>query len=297
MRELPSQFAPIDPIMISHPPRQCSRLIRAAVIGVCILAPVFPGFADTELTFGQLQEDKQSVSTQRIRIKGERLSIDGGTDLPYMIYYGRYERAYVIDHEKKQYFSLDLDKVTRIVDNLAASRLQALADMEKKLETLPDAQRPQFEKMVEKLREETVQMEIAPERKAEFKSTGDMVSLGGHDTEVVESFVLGKKTATYYVVPRAALGISDADYDVIRKYASFLDSVRTRLPPNLRAHFGDMDMLAGPDEKIPLKVEVEALNGRPEVLLDASTDEIESKVMNVPPSYAAQKLPDVETPK
>jgi len=266
----------------------------ATIWGATFAAPLF---ADTELTFGQLQEDKKTVSTQRIRIKGDRLSIDGGTDKPYMIYYGRYERAYVIDHEKKQYFSLDLAKVTRIVDNLAASRLQALADMEKKLETLPDAQRPQFEKMIAKLREETVQMEIAPEREAEYKPTGETVTLGGHETEVVESFVRDKKTATYYVVPRDALEISDADYGVIKKYAAFLDSVRTRLPPNLRSHFGDMDMLAGPDEKIPLKVEVEALNGRPEVLLNASTDEIESKVMNVPPAYAAQQLPHVEAPK
>ncbi len=283
--------------MIRPTPSRRFTIIRATLAVACLCAPTLPLFADIELTFGQLQEDDKSVSTQRIRIKGDRLSIDGGTDEPYMIYYGRYQRAYVIDHEKKQYFSLDLDKVTQIVDNLAASRLQALADMEIKLKTLPEAQRPQFKTMLEKLREETVQMEIAPERKADFKPTGEKVELGGHETEVVESFALGKKTATYYVVPRDALEISDADYEVIKKYAAFLDSVRTRLPPNLRAHFGDMEILAGPDEKMPLKVEVEALNNRPEVLLNASTDEIESKVMNVPPSYAAQSLPDVEAPK
>lgn len=284
-------------MMTNATPSQQYHVLRLVLAIAGFFSPAFALFADTELTFGQLQEDNKSVSTQRIRIKGDRLSIDGGTDQPYMIYYDRYQRAYVIDHEKQQYFSLDLEKVTKIVDNLAASRLQALADMEKKLATLPTAQRSQFEKMVEKLREETVQMEIAPERKAEFKPTGETVKLGGHEAVVVESFVRGKKTATYYVVSRDALEISDADYEVIKRYAAFLDSVRTRLPPNIRTHFGDMDMLAGPDETIPLKVEVEALNGRPEVLLNASTDVIESKVMNVPPSYAAQNLPDVETPK
>lgn len=297
MLERRSEFAPIDTSMTSTTPSQKITMIRVGLAAAWLLAPTLPLFADTELTFGQLQEDEKSVATQRIRIKGDRLSIDGGTDQPYMIYYGGYERAYVIDHEKQQYFSLDLEKVSKIVDNLGASRLQALADMEKKLKTIPNAQRPQFEKMVEKLREETVQMEVAPERKAEFKPTGETVKLGGHETEVIESFVRDKKTATYYVVPRAALEISDADYEVIKKYAAFLDSVRTRLPPNLRTHFGDMDMLAGPDETIPLKVEVEALNGRPEVLLNASTAAIEAKVMNVPPSYAAQSLPDVEAPK
>ena len=297
MPELRSRFAPIDLIMMSLTTSRNMATTHVLVAVVCLFVSLTSGLADTELTFGQLQEDKKTISTQRLRIKGDRLSIDGGTDQPYMIFYGRYERAYVIDHEKKQYFSLDLDKVSKIVDNLSASRLQALADMERKLETIPEAQRAQFEKMVEKLREETVQMEIAPERKADFQPTGEKVNLGGHEAEVVESFVRGKKTATYYVVPRQTLEISDADYEVIKNYAVFLDSVRTRLPPNLRAHFGDMDMLAGPDEKIPLKVEVEALNGRPEVLLNVSTDEIEAKVMNVPASYAAQKLPDVDAPK
>ena len=83
--------------------------------------------------FGRLEDDKKTISTQRIRIKGKRLSLDGGTDEPYMIFYSGYQRAYVIDHENKTYLSIDPEKVTRIVDELAAARLQALTDMEAKL--------------------------------------------------------------------------------------------------------------------------------------------------------------------
>ncbi len=265
------------------------NFLRGALLLGFALAPAVPtAHADTTLVFGQMQEDKKTISAQRIRIKGDRLALDGGTDEPYMIFYGGYDRAYVIDHEEKSYLSLDPEKVTKIVEEMSASRLQALADMEKRLAAVPEEEKPQMQKMVEKLREATAEMEDAPERVVEFKTTGETVSLGGRDSEVVEAYVAGKLSSTYYLVNRAELKISDADYAVMQKFEKFLRMVQTRLPPSLRSHFGHLEALAAPDGTIPLKVE--SAEGRPEVLIEVSDETIPAKTMNVPVSYRPQDV-------
>ena len=273
--------------LVSNLPSVALATVTAIATGLFALPPSLE--ADTTLMFGR-REDDRTISAQRIRVKGKRLSLDGGTDEPYMIFYGGYNRAYVIDHEQRTYLSIDPDKVTKIVDKLAASRLEALADMELKLAAVPEAQKPQMQKMVDKLREETVKMEAAPERKIEHKPTGETVTLAGREAAVVETFIAGKMAATYYVVPRSELDISDADYAVIQKFAKYLREIRDRLPPSLRSHFAKLDVLAAPDEQIPLKVE--SVNGRPEVLVDADNEEIPGGVMNVPASYQPQDLPN-----
>jgi hypothetical protein len=267
------------------------RAVLAALTAGAALSFSLPSAeADTTLMFGRLEDDEKSISTQRIRIKGKRLSLDGGTDQPYMIFYSGYNRAYVIDHEQRTYLSIDPDKVTKIVDELAASRLQALTDMEAKLATVPAAQKPQMQKMVDKLREETVKMEAAPERKIEYRPTGETVTLAGKEAAVVETFIAGKMAATYFLVPRTELSISDADYEVIQKFAKYLREIRDRLPPSLRSHFAKLEVLAAPNEQIPLKVL--SVTGRPEVLIDASDEEIPAGLMNVPASYQPQDLPN-----
>ena len=261
--------------------------VMAAVVSLTLPSAVR---ADVTLVFGRLEDDKKTVSTQRIRIKGKRLSLDGGTDEPYMIFYSGYQRAYVIDHEAGTYLSIDPEKVTKIVDQLAAARLQALTDMEARLATVPEAQKDQMKKMVDKLREETVRMEAAPERKIDHRPTGETVTLAGKEAAVVETFIAGKKASTYFLVPRTELGISDSDYQVIRQFSEYLREVRDRLPPSLRSHFAKLDVLAAPDEQIPLKVE--SATGRPEVLIDANHEEIPGKLLNVPASYQPQDLPN-----
>ncbi len=258
------------------------------LLGFALVLALPTAQADTTLVFGQMQDDKKTISAQRIRIKGDRLALDGGTDEPYMIFYGGYDRAYVIDHEEKSYLSLDPEKVTKIVEEMSASRLQALADMEKRLAAVPEEEKPQMQKMVEKLREATAEMEDAPERVVEFKATGETVALGGRDSEVVEAYVAGKLSSTYYLVNRAELKISDADYAVMQKFEKFLHMVQTRLPPSLRSHFGHLEALAAPDETIPLKVE--SAEGRPEVLIEVSDETIPAKTMNVPVSYRPQDV-------
>lgn len=272
--------------------RMFAENLRSVLVALVASATFFISSveADTTLMFGRLEDDQKTISTQRIRIKGKRLALDGGTDKPYMIFYSGYQRAYVIDHEQRSYLSLDPDKVTKIVDKLAAARLKALADMEAKLVTVPAAQKAQMQKMVDKLREETVKMEAAPERKIEHKPTGQTVTLAGKEAAVVQTFIAGKMAATYYLVPRAELDVSDADYEVIQKFAKYLREVSDRLPPSLRSHFAKLDVLAAPDEQIPLKVE--SVNGRPEVLIDADTEEIPAGLMNVPAAYQPQDLPN-----
>jgi hypothetical protein len=154
--------------------------------------------------------------TSRVQIETTRMrteSTDAKGDKTVMVFDGSRQILDIIHVSRKTYTEMTKDDV----DRMGAQASDARAQMQKRLETLPPAQRAQMEAA---MKGRLGGAAAGPAARVQYKKTGTG-AVGKWTCDKYEGFENGRKTSEVCAVDPKVLGFTASDFEVSRQFAEF----------------------------------------------------------------------------
>jgi hypothetical protein len=260
-------------------------IIPAAILLVLI---VLPGQADVTLKYRSGADgEPNTVMVSGAMVRTDSNAAKGSST---SLYDDRNKSLTIINKQKKSYLVMDNGTIKEQVGRMQAAQKQMMAQMQEKLQGLPEDQRRQVEKQL-------AQMGMGnpgaqqPVPKFSSKKTNRSESVNGINCNIYESYKDDDKIGEACIADPAALKLSKSDYQTLQGMFSFLRSMTKQFSfnsPGTKSEIGMFDDVEG------LPIKVTNAQGSVMSLLDISNQALSSDLFKVPDGYqqAEMSAPD-----
>ena len=160
--------------------------------------------------------DSNGKSTLYMRSDIFRMDMSDGRANMTMIYKKSEQSMWVLDRDKKEYYTItkeDMDKIKQVREN-------AQKQMEEQLKNIPEAQREQMMKMMGGAG--MAQVKEAP--KLTYKNVGESKSFGEWSCDKYECYEGETMKEIHWVASEAELEISRSDFEILESFSEFMSS-------------------------------------------------------------------------
>ena len=214
-----------------------------------------------------------------LRIDPDVNAESGETDVS-MIYRGDLETLFIVNHEEKEYMLLTRETM----EKLSVKLNQAMTDMQKQLEQLPEAQRKIMEDMMKK---------NMPQQSNDFEVEVKEVGVE-NGLQKYEVWIGGEKRSEVWVASAESQGLPKGSFASFQKLSKFYEELLSPLASNpmfqsMGANpFPGFANLSG----VPVRI-VHLEEGRETRLSEADVESFSSDLFSPPSGYKEMK-PELE---
>lgn len=234
---------------------------------------------------------KEEDTIAKIFVDGGKIKMSGLGENNEVIFDGSSMALILVDHKKKSYLQMDQESIAELTSKLN----DAMAEMERQLESVPPAQR----KMMERMMKGKMPSMDQPKVETSVNRTGETDTIAGYKAEKVEVNSSDGSKQELWVVPWSKLGGSEEISEAFTGMSSLFDDLMGALSQGPMSGFaggksqsGWVDKLKGL-EGFPVMAKAYDQAGKlvSETLLsDIEEVDIAASEFKAPKGYKRQKM-------
>lgn len=186
--------------------------------GVLLASVVFVSNAFAGYVYDLSQKEANGEDTNtKILVDGSKIKMLGFDASNEVIFDGSSQALILVDHGKKSYLQMDKESIAELTAKLE----EAMAEMERQLESVPPAQR----KMMERMMKGKMPQVDQPKIETTVKRTGETDTVAGYEAEKVEVSISDGTSQELWVVPWSEIGGAEGIADAFTGMSSLFDDL------------------------------------------------------------------------
>ena len=241
-------------------------------------------FADTRLSIQHTESGKET-QLQTVMVTSGKVRMEQGTDDNMVLLYDQANNTFfAIQPDEKSYTEFDPEKAAEMMDQASQMQQQMMAKLQEGLKDMPEAQREQMMKMMNRSGQK---MPGLPEEPVRYESRAGSDSSGGFTCHWVEVFQGERKLRELCLAEPASMGMPSSDKDTMMAMQSSMKTLANRL--------GSAGMFQDnmPDG-FPVHVRHFGSNGRvtsEQQVQSVTHDGLDPGLFEIPAGYEKRELP------
>lgn len=189
---------------------------RVLLASVLFSSNVFAGYV-YDLSQKEFSGSGSDDTSTKILVDGAKIKMSGFDDSNEVIFDGSSQALMVVDHGKKSYIQMD----KKSIEEFSAKLKEAMAEMERQLESVPPAQR----KMMERMMKNKMPSMDQPKIETSVKRTGETDTISGYEAEKIEVSSSDGSSQELWVVPWSEIGGAEGIADAFTGMSSLFDEL------------------------------------------------------------------------
>ena len=241
-------------------------------------------FADTRLSIRHTEPGKQPQIQTVMVTSGKVRMEQGNVDDSLLLYHQANNTFIAIQPNDKSYMEFDPEKAGEMMDQASQMQQQIMAQLQESLKEMPEEQREQMMKMMNRSGKT---MPGLPEEPVRYEPRGGRDSIDGFVCKWVEAYQGERKVRELCLADPSSMGMPSGDEDTMMAMQSsmkvlvkrmgsagmFQDNMPDGFPVHVR-HFGSNGQVTSEQQ-----------------VQDVSHDKLDASLFEVPAGYQKHQLP------
>ena len=203
-----------------------TRTLAATSVFICMSTALF---ADTRLTIQHTEPAKQS-RIQTIMVTSGKVRMEQGTDDDTLLLYDQANNSFfAIQPNDKSYMEFDPEKAGEMMDQASQMQQQMMAQLQESLKDMPEEQREQMMKMMNRSGQTMPGLSPVPEEPVRYEPRGGSDSTGGFVCKWIEAYQGERKVRELCLADASSMGMPAGDKDTIMAMQSSMKALTKRL--------------------------------------------------------------------